>query len=94
LLGIEAAASALNVPVVAPDATVIDAGTFNRALLLDRVTAEPPAGATCDSVTVHVLTPDCPRFDGLHPRPEITAATKLIAAVCWLLPKVALTVAL
>jgi hypothetical protein len=83
----------LKVPVVDPAATVIDAGTLNRLLLLVSITAEPLAGATCDSVTVQVLTPEGPRFDGLHPRPEITGATRLIVAVCWLLPNFAATVA-
>lgn len=38
-------AVALNVAVVAPAATVTDAGTVSRVLLLASVTAEPPTGA-------------------------------------------------
>jgi hypothetical protein len=95
LLGIEDDAVALNAPEVAPAATVVDAGTLNRVLLLDSVTVDPPAGAACDTVTVQVLTPDCPRLDGLHPRLDInTGAVKLMVAVCWLLPIFAVTVAL
>src|SRR3954453_2813145 len=41
--------------VVAPAATVTDAGTAPAALLLARVTTAPPAGATVASVTVPVL---------------------------------------
>ena len=45
MLAIEAAAVALNVAVVAPAATVTDAGTVSWALLLASVTLVPPAGA-------------------------------------------------
>ena len=44
------------------------------------------------SVTVQVLTALCPRLDGLHATPETsTGATRLIAAVFELVPKVAVT---
>jgi hypothetical protein len=52
-LGIVAAV-AWNVAVVAPAATVTDAGTDKRALLSDRLTSEPPLGAARDRVTVQV----------------------------------------
>ena len=52
---IEAAAVALNVAVVAPAATVTDAGTASELLLLTSVTIDPPVGAVWVSVTVHVL---------------------------------------
>jgi len=43
----------LNVPAAAPAATVTDAGAANTGEpLFVRVTAAPPAGAACDSVTV------------------------------------------
>jgi hypothetical protein len=45
LPAIEAAAVALNVAVVAPAATVTDAGTVSEALLLASVTLDPPVGA-------------------------------------------------
>ena len=44
----------VKVPVVAPEATVIDAGVVSRALLSDSATAVPPEGATLLSVTVQV----------------------------------------
>jgi hypothetical protein len=95
LLAIEAAAVALNVAVVAPAATVTDAGTVTEALLLASVTPDPPAGAGCVSVTVHVPTALGPRLVGVHATPETsTGASRLIAAVCELLPRVAVTVAL
>jgi hypothetical protein len=43
-----------NVAVVAPAATVTEAGTFPAALLDDRVTVDPPGGAGADNVTVPV----------------------------------------
>ena len=47
-------AVAVNVFDVEPEATVTEAGTVNRALLLDSVTDDPPVGAVCDSVTVQL----------------------------------------
>jgi hypothetical protein len=95
LLAILAAAVALNVAVVAPAATITVPGTVNSALLLPSATFEPPVGATWASVTVHVLTPLCPRLVGLHTRVDTSAgATRLIVAVCELVPSVAVTVAL
>jgi hypothetical protein len=44
----------MNVAVVAPWATVTFAGTFAAALLLDRFTTKPPAGAALERVTVPV----------------------------------------
>jgi hypothetical protein len=52
----EPAAVALKVTVVAPAATVTDAGTVSSVLLLASLTLVPPVGAFCVSVTVHVLT--------------------------------------
>ena len=45
MLAMVAAAVALKVAVVAPDATVTYAGTVSEALLLPSVTADPPVGA-------------------------------------------------
>ena len=95
MLAIEAAAVALNVVVVAPAATVTDAGTVSKVPLLDSVTLDPPAGAVWVSVTVHVLTALCPRLAGMHITPETsTGASRLIVAVCEPLLRVAVTVAL
>jgi hypothetical protein len=95
LLAIDAAAVALNVAVVAPAATVTVPGTVSNALLLPSVTLEPPVGAVCVKVTVHVLTALCPRLVGLHARVDINiGATRLIVAVFELVPSVAVTVAL
>jgi hypothetical protein len=95
LLVIEAAAVALNVVVVAPAATVTEAGTVSKALLLASVTLDPPVGAVWASVTVHVLAALCPRLVGLQTKPESRpGANRLIVAVWELLPRVAVTVAL
>ena len=86
---------ALKVAVVAPAVTVTDAGTVSKALLLASVTVEPPAGAAWVSVTVQVLTALWLRLTGLHARVDTSAgASRLIVAVCELLPRVAVTVAL
>jgi hypothetical protein len=70
LLEIVAAAVALNVALIAPAVTVTDPGTESEALLLARVTVEPPAGAACASVTVQLLTALCPRLAGLQTTPD------------------------
>jgi hypothetical protein len=85
---------ALNVALVAPAATVADAGTVSRLLLLFSVTVDPPAGAAEFKVTVHVLTPLGLRLVGLQVSAETsTGATRAIVAVCELPPRVAVTVA-
>ena len=89
------AAVALNVAVVAPAATRTKAGTVSEALVLASDTVDPPAGAVWVSVTVQVLTALCPRLVGLQATPETsTGAARLMVAVCELLPRVAVTVAL
>jgi hypothetical protein len=95
LLAIVVAAVALNVAVVDPAATVTEVGTVSAALLLESVTADPPAGAACVKVTVQLLTALCPRLVGLQATPDTkTGATRPIIAVCELPPSVAVTVAL
>src|ERR1700689_3554798 len=90
-----AAAVALNVAVVEPDATITDAGTVSEVLLLDSVTLDPLLGAVCVSVTVHVPTAPGPRLAGVQATPEIeTGAERLKVAVWELVPKVAVTTAL
>ena len=94
MLAIEAAAVALKFAVVLPDVTVTEAGTVSRALLLPSVTLDPPVGAVWVSVTVQVPMALCPRLVGLQATPETsTGASRLIATVCELLPRGAVTVA-
>ena len=97
MLAMEAAAVALKVAVVAPAATVTDAGTVSaEVLLLASVTIEPPVGAAWVSVRVQMLVALCPRLPGLQATPETTTAgaDRLMAAVSEMLPRVAVTVAL
>jgi hypothetical protein len=95
LLAIEAADVALNVAVVAPAATCTDPGTMSEALLLASVTVEPPAGAFWVNVTVQVPAALCPRLAGVQATPETSiGASRLTVAVCELLPRVAVTIAL
>jgi len=85
---------AVNVFEVDPAATVTDVGTVNRALLLDNDTVVPPDGAAWFRVIVQVLEALGPKLVGLQDRPVIcVCATKLMAAFCVLLPKLAVTVA-
>jgi hypothetical protein len=77
-----AAAVALKFAVVAPAATVTDAGTPSRLLLLTSVTAEPPVGAVWVRVTVQALTALWPRLVGLQASEETnTGASRLMVAV-------------
>jgi hypothetical protein len=92
LLARPAAAVALKVAVVVPAATLTDAGTLSEALLLASVTLNPPVGALWVSVTAHVLTPPGPRMAELQATPESGEGTsRVMEAVCVLLPSVAVT---
>jgi hypothetical protein len=77
-----AAVVAVNVAEVAVAATITDAGVVKVALLSDKVTLAPPAGAAWVKVTVQVLEEFCPRLVGVHAREDInTGATRLTVAV-------------
>jgi hypothetical protein len=71
----------VKVPVVAPAATVAEAGTVREALLLASDTAAPPAGAALLSVTVHAAAAPEERVEGLHATEETTvaAASEMVA---------------
>ncbi len=85
----------LNVPLVTPAATVIDAGTVNTAFVFVNVTNAPPVGAAFVNVTVHVLDPFAPRLVGLHESEETsTAADRFTVVFAELLLYVAVIVAL
>jgi hypothetical protein len=74
-----APAVALNVPVIAPAATVRDAGTVTTALSSVTLTELPPVGAALLNVTVQVLTPPDTRLAGAHTSDVICAiAPRLI----------------
>ena len=86
---------ALKLAVVAPAATVTEAGTVSRVLLMASVTVAPPARAVWVRVTVQVLIALWPRVAGLQATVETsTGARRLTAAVCELVPRVAVTTAL
>jgi hypothetical protein len=62
----------VNVALVAPDATVTDAGTVTAVLLLARLTTNPPLGAAVFNVTVQLSVP-APVIDPLvHVKPVST----------------------
>ena len=74
-------AVAVKVAVVAPEATVTDAGTVSSALLSDTVTVVA-AVAAFDSVTVQVLPAADPKLVGEHATEvSVTGATRLMVAV-------------
>jgi hypothetical protein len=72
-----AAAVALKVAVVDPAATVTEAGTVSRALLLASVTAEPPAGAAVFKVTVQLAAVLVFRLTGLHVTDEMVGTVMI-----------------
>ncbi len=76
-------AVAVNVFVVAPAATVTEAGTVRRALLLDSETVTPPAGAADDSVTVQVDTPLLGRLVCVQPSDVSVTAGSRVKFACW-----------
>ena len=59
-------AVALNVFVVSPAPTVTEAGTVRPELFEATATADPPDGAACDNVTVHVEVAAESRLVGEH----------------------------
>ena len=86
---------AVKVPVVAAAATVIEAGTLSTGLELVRVTAAPPVGAGCVSVTVQVVEAFCPRLLGLQASEDTnTGITKDKVVVCCALFRLPVIVAL
>ena len=84
----------MKVAVVAPEATVTDAGTVSRALLSDTVTVVAAVGAL-DSVTVQVLLADEFKLVGEHASDvSVNGATRPMVAVLDTPLRVAVTVAL
>jgi hypothetical protein len=67
--GVAPEAFAANVAVLASDTTVTLDGNVKTALLPDRTTTAPPAGATLESVTVQVDEPPLDTLAGLHDKP-------------------------
>jgi hypothetical protein len=77
--------------VVLAAPTVTEAGTVSAAALLDSATVAPPV---FDSVTVQAEVPPDPRLVGLHVSEfTMVAVASEIAALCALVPSVAVMVA-
>jgi hypothetical protein len=66
---------AVKLPVVAPAATVTDAGTVSAALFEESATAAPPTGAAAESVTVQLEDPPDTTVAGEHCRAEAVGRT-------------------
>ncbi len=76
-----AAVVAVKFAVVAPAATITDAGTVSVALVLVRVTMAPPVGAGWVRVTVQALEALGPRLVGLQASEKTsTGAIRLMVA--------------
>jgi hypothetical protein len=87
-------AVAVNVAEVPLAGTVTDAGTVSEALLSERATLDPPAGAALFRVTVQVV--EAPEFTlvGLHAKLETKIGATRLNGALWEAPfKVAVTVA-
>ena len=69
--------------VVAPAATVTEAGTVRSALLLDSETMAPPAGAGEDKVIVQVDTPLLSRLVSVHAIDANADAGVSVKFACW-----------
>ena len=80
-------AVAVNVALVAPDATVTDAGAVSAVLLSETVTADPPLGAAPESVTVQVEAAPETTLAGAQPRLlTVTAAGVTVTLAVFELP--------
>ena len=81
-----AAVVALNVAVVAPAATVTEAGTVSEELVLASAILAPPVGADWVKVTVQVVEAFGPRLAGLHESEETsTGAARVTVELAELL---------
>jgi hypothetical protein len=77
---------AVNVALVDPLFTVVDAGTVNAAALLDSATTAPPAPAALDRVTVQLDAPPEPRLVGVHDTRLTVAGDDNVIDVFWVTP--------
>jgi hypothetical protein len=80
------AAVVVKVAVVAPAATVTEAGTGRAVLLLDSVTAAPALGATTDKLTVHVEVEPDTTLLGEHCRVETVGSGVTVTVAVAVLP--------
>jgi hypothetical protein len=85
-LAVTEAAVLVKVAVVAPAATVREAGTGRAALLLDSATVAPPPGATTDKLTMHVEVEPDTTLAGEHCRVETVGSGVTVTAAVAVLP--------
>jgi hypothetical protein len=89
------AAVAVNAALVAPEATVTEAGTVTLPLLLDKLTRSPPLGAAAVRPTVYALVPAPVSDAGLQLIPlNAAAAPTVTEAVLFTPAALAVTVTL
>jgi len=76
-----AAVVTMKFAIVAAPCTVTDGATVSAALVFERVTLTPPAGAAWVSVTVQVLEELAPMLEGLHVSDETSTEPVRLTAV-------------
>ena len=81
-----AAVVALKVVEVALAGTVTEAGRASAELVLDRLTAAPPAGEGCVRATVQTVDPLGPTLVGLHSTEETSTVAARLTVVLTELP--------
>lgn len=81
-----AAVVAVNVAVVAVADTVTAAGTVSTELVLDKLTAAPPAGEGWVREMVQTVESSGPRLAGLHRTEETRTVAARFTVVLALLP--------
>jgi hypothetical protein len=64
----------VKLPVVAPAATVTEAGGVSAVLLSESVTPVPPVGAACEMVTVQLVLPPDATEVGVQLKPVTVVA--------------------
>jgi hypothetical protein len=83
---VTAATVAVKVALEVPAATVTEAGVVTPALLLDRATLAPPAGAAALRVTVQLETPALVKEVGEQLTPLTLACACTVTAAVWPTP--------
>lgn len=81
-----APAVVVNAAVVAPDATVTDAGTGSDPLLLESEIPAPPLGAAADRITVQLEVPPAARIAGVQDTELNTAGPISDSDAVWAAP--------
>lgn len=77
---------AANVAVAAPGLIATEAGAVRDALVFERVTTAPPAGAAFDSVIVQVVEAFWPMLAGLQDSDDTPGGARRLTLLATVLP--------